>query len=138
MADFKLGDLVLVRDSSDDIWVPYQYITTKNGNVWFSDGTWLAERSIDMILLSSENEHLVGTNQTPIKPWEPKCGELVAVKDSDDPYWSSLVFIGMSTDGKYRCGWSEDTDFDETVTWDQCEPIYKHFKFSKNPEDKDA
>ena len=134
MEEFKIGDFVLVRDTGEDIWVPYQYVTTKNGKVWFSDGTWLEEGRFDMIPLSSENENLVGTNKIPAKPWEPEPGELVAVKNKDDVEWRPMVFIEKNNIGEYVCS-SRDITTKPTflITWFECEPAYKHFKFSKNP-----
>lgn len=136
MEEFKIGDLVLVREIGNYTWVPYQYVTTRNGKVWFSDGTWIAESEIDMVPLSSENEYLIGTDITPTKPWEPKHGELVAVRDEEDDYWKSLIFIEMTIDGRYRCGWTEDSSTDETVPFDRCEPIYKHFNVPSKPNDE--
>lgn len=135
MEEFKIGDFVLVRDTGEDIWVPYQYVTTKNGKVWFSDGTWLEEGRFDMIPLSYENDYLVGTNKIPAKPWEPEPGELVAVKDEEEDFWRPLIFIGIGTDGKYLCGWAVDTEADKAATFDQCEPLYRHFNIPKRPED---
>ena len=136
MEEFKIGDFVLVRDTGEDIWVPYQYMTNKNGKVWFSDGTWLEEGRFDMIPLSSENDYLVGTNKIPAKPWEPEPGEIVAVKSEADYFWRPMVFIEKSEDGGYICS-SRDCTTEPIfiTTWFECEPAYKHFNVPKCPED---
>ena len=140
MEEFKIGDPILVmsRRNPADVWEPRIYLGSKDNTVYL-DGGWNPTRTDYFFIPFNEvTKDMLGSRMTWEEPWEPQPGELVAVKDDDDPYWSSFVFIEMSADGKYRCGWSEDTDFDETVTWDQCEPLYKHFKFSKNSEDKSA
>ena len=88
-----------------------------------------------MIPLSSENDYLVGTNKIPAKPWEPEPGELVAVKDREDPYWKSMIFVKKSEEGLFLCAYYDTIDEDDLCPWEECEPLHKHFNVPKCPED---
>ena len=136
MEEFKIGDLVLVREIGNYIWVPYQYVTTRDGKVWFSDGTWLAESEIDMVLLSSENEYLIGTDITPTKPWEPKHGELVAVKDRGEAHWKAMVFVKKCEEGQFLCAYFDTMEENDMCPWDCCEPLHRHFNVPSNPDNE--
>lgn len=136
MEDFKIGDPILYRVKNDKtaVWYPSIYLGTGiNRCVHLSDGSSLQSERFTIVPLTEDTMQHICTNHDIRVPWEPKRGELVAVRDNDDGCWMPLVFIEMASDGKYRCGWSENGYFDETVTWDQCEPIYKHFNVPKCP-----
>ena len=78
------------------------------------------------ILPYAGNEHLLGTKDSPTPKWEPKPGELVAVRNSIQDAWVARNFYGKSASGdfQFRC---ETEDQDERIGWKFCEPLRKHF-----------
>lgn len=138
MEEFKIGDPVLVRSRKNpvDVWEPRIYLGAKDNTVYLDGGWRPARDDYSFIPFNEKTEDMLGSRMAWEEPWEPKTGELVAVKDKCDDYWRPMVFVEITTDGQYRCGWAEDADIDETVSWDQCEPIYKHFNVHSKPNDK--
>ena len=130
MQKFEPDQLVLIRESEKANWdlARYSYCSVEQGQGqdhihhiqglrWFRD---------DEIIPYSGNEHLLGTTGQPTPKWEPKPGELVAVRDSIQDAWVARIFYGKATPGdfQFRC---ETEDQDERIDWKFCEPIRKHF-----------
>ena len=59
--------------------------------------------------------------------WEPKKGEIVAVKDHTDGCWDIRMFRRML--GRTFVDHNEDY-------WEMCEPLKKHFSEAFIPEEK--
>lgn len=128
MQTFKPDQLVLVRECDTADWelARYSHCCTdgSNGHIHHEQGRrWFKD---DEILPYSGNEHLLGTTDSPTPKWEPKPGELVAVRDSISECWVARVFYGKSSssDFPFRCN-TEDRD--RILDWVYCEPLRKHF-----------
>ena len=139
MAEFKLGDRVLVKwNVEGSIWAPQEYIGVgKNGLIFFSDGTGVSPKDVTIIPLTEDTIKYLGSTQDIPVPWEPQAGELVAVKDDDDLYWNTSVFIEKCDDGRFKCGFYSDMSYNNKYPelWEQCEPLHKHFNVPKCLED---
>ena len=121
MQHFEPDQLVLVRLSSIKVWRLRRYSfcdgpnhETQDGNFW-DDG---------QILPYEGNENLLGTMDWPTPKWEPKPGELVAVRDSENEGWKARVFLRRDN-GIFECG--SEIDLAITTRWKFCEPLRKHF-----------
>lgn len=140
MADFKLGDMVLCREIHcvKSPWIALTYVGIgEDGEVYFSNGRHAHPDSIEMVLLTEENvRHLGSCNDVPPR-YEPECGELVAVKDEDDPYWRPVVYIKKGEKGEFVCGAYNNMEYNKRFvsSWELCEPIHKHFNVPKCSED---
>ena len=134
MAEFKLGDMVLVKwNVEGSIWAPQEYIGVgQTGLIFFSDGTGVSPKDVTIIPLTEDTIKYLGSTQDIPVPWEPKLGELVAVKDKRQEYWYANVFIRKVGDG-YECADSTNTNRGG-ICWEQCEPLHKHFNVPKCPE----
>ena len=123
MQHFEPDQLVLVRLSSIKVWRLRRYSfcdgpnhETQDGNFW-DDG---------QILPYEGNENLLGTMDWPTPKWEPKPGELVAVRDSENEEWKARVFLRRDSDnGIFECG--SEIGLAITTRWKLCEPLRKHF-----------
>ena len=123
MQHFEPDQLVLVRLSSIKVWRLRRYSfcdgpnhETQDGNFW-DDG---------QILPYEGNENLLGTMDWPTPKWEPKPGELVAVRDSENEEWKARVFLRRDSDnGIFECG--SEIGLARTTRWKLCEPLRKHF-----------
>lgn len=141
MTEFKLGDMVLYRakGGDKDIWRPSVYVGIgKDGRLYFSDGGFLMPpENFEIVLLNEDTLQYLGSDKAIVKPWEPEPGELVAVKDEDDPYWRPVVYIKKGEKGEFVCGAYDNMEYNNrfTFSWELCEPIHKHFNISKCPED---
>ena len=95
MAEFKLGDRVLVKwNVEGSIWAPQEYIGVgQNGLIFFSDGTGASPKDVTIIPLTEDTIKYLGSTQDIPVPWEPKPGELVAVKEEHQEYWYANIFI---------------------------------------------
>lgn len=69
------------------------------------------------------NEHLLNTTDSLRSKWQPKPGELVAVRDEIHRKWRVRVFASKSG-SKYFCELEGD---DDVAPWDYCEPLRNHF-----------
>ena len=139
MAEFKLGDRVLVKWCFEECeWAPYEYIGVgQDGYIYFSGGTAVLPEEVTIIPLTENTVKYLGSTQDIPVPWEPKPGELVAVKDDDGPYWQVCVFIEKSDDGRFMCGYYSDMPYNKNFSnlWEQCEPLHKHFNVPKYTEE---
>ena len=123
MQKFEPDQLVLVQYGNGGPWRLRRYSFLDGDEHEMQDGSvWDDEH----ILPYSGNEHLLGTTNSPEHKWEPKPGELVAVKDMFDKSWRSRVFVKIDEDDKYQCFCAHD-DNDGYASWDLCEPLRKHF-----------
>ena len=87
------------------------------------------------IPFNEETKGMIGSYMTWEEPWEPKPGELVAVKDDSFVNWVVRVFVKKCGKLGYYCTqYSVDDGHHEY--WDQCEPVYKHFNIPSNPTDE--
>lgn len=140
MSKFKFGDIVLCREIHcvKSPWIALTYVGIgEDGKVYFSNGRYVHPDSIEMVLLTEENVKYLGSCKDVPQKWEPKPGELVAVKDEDDPYWRPVVYIKKGENGKIVCGGYDNMEYNKqfTFSWDRCEPIYRRFNVPKCPED---
>lgn len=120
MQKFEPDQLVLIKAGS--IWrlrrysfFDGSYHETQDGCLWVEDG----------ILPYAGNEQLLGTSNPPPPKWEPKTGELVAVRDSEDEEWKARVFRYRNNDNKFVCD-NENANH-SICPWDFCEPLRAHF-----------
>lgn len=80
----------------------------------------------ECIIPYAGNDHLLGTTESPGPKWEPKPGELVAVRDSENEEWKARVFLHRDSDnGIFECGC--EIGLAITTRWKLCEPLRKHF-----------
>lgn len=123
MQKFEPDQLVLVRHGDGWPWRLRRYSLfdgtrheTQDGNVWYDE----------CILPYAENEHLLGTTDSPTPKWVPKPGELVAVRDSENEEWKARVFFRRDSDnGIFECG--SEIGRAITTRWKLCEPLRDHF-----------
>ena len=122
---FKTFERVLVRNTNVSFranWIPNIYLYTSEGMHRFLRGPDTHETHCE-VLPYEGNEYLVGTNGFATTPWKPKEGELVAVSD-DKEHWYSDVFI-READGLFSARHCPQS----TVynLWKYCEPLRNHF-----------
>ena len=72
------------------------------------------------------NEHLLGTTESPGQKWEPKPGELVAVKKEGFDHWVMAQFKCKCIEGGFIVTNRDDRRTDGSI-FDYCEPLRKHF-----------
>lgn len=137
MENFKIGDLILVMPKKDprEVWKPHFYLGAKDGIVYL-DGGWRPAKDDYFFIPFNENTgYMLGTRIPWAEPWEPKFGELVAAKKQYADAWKAVLFMKKDSDGKFVCrnGDSIPGSGGEEL-YDFCQPLYKHFKFSKTPE----
>ena len=77
------------------------------------------------IIPYSGNEHLLGTTDSPMPKWEPKPGELVAVRHSSFEEWKVRVFRYHDNDNGFACDYERGRS--GICFWHYCEPLHKHF-----------
>ena len=139
MEEFKIGDPILVRSKKDplDVWEPRIYLGAKDNTLYFDGGWTPAKNDYFFIPFNEKTKDMLGSRMAWEETWEPKCGELVAVKDKDDPYWRPVVYIEKSEKGEFVCGAYDNMGYNNrfTFSWELCEPAYKHFNVPKYPED---
>lgn len=128
MQTFTPDQLVLIRESEKANWdlARYSYCSVEQGQDhihhiqglrWFRD---------DEVIPYSGNEHLLGTTDSPTPKWEPKPGELVAVRVLEDEEWKARVFLRRDSDNDiFEC--SSEMGLAITTRWKFCEPLRKHF-----------
>lgn len=122
---FNTFERVLVRskDVKFAIWNPNIYLYTSEGMHRLLRGPDTHKAHCEIIPYEG-NEHLVGTIGIPIKPWEPKEGELVAVA-SDKRFWYPKFFLRKESDGSFSVkSCPEHSNSDRYL---YCEPLRKHF-----------
>lgn len=136
MEEFKIGDPILVRSKKNpaDVWEPRIYLGAKD-NTLYLDGGWTpAKNDYFFIPFNEKTEDMLGSRMTWEEPWEPKSGELVAVRDSVLNKWAVRVFI-KKCDGEYLCTqFCVDDEYYEH--WGYCEPVYKHFNIPSKPDNE--
>ena len=125
MSEFKPFQKVLVRDEEDANWratfYAYYEKDLVHPHVCFGN-------SYIQCIPYEGNEQLEGTSDAPEKKWEPREGEVVAVKDKSHALWGTGVFRRMSSDGVFFVDYLDNH-------WDECEPLKKHFPEAFIPED---
>ena len=128
MQKFEPDQLVLVRECDTADWelARYSHCCTEgsNGHIHHEQGRrWFKD---DEILPYTGNEYLLGTTGSPTPKWEPKPGELVAVRDSENEEWKARVFLHRDSDnGIFECGSAMGVSI--RTRWKLCEPLRKHF-----------
>ena len=124
MQKFEPDQLVLVKFGNGAPWRLRRYSMscdkgkgheTQDGVVWPDD----------CIIPYAGNEHLLGTTNSPKPKWEPKPGELVAVRHSLVEEWKVRVFRYRAHDNSFAC--YDERDRKEIRYWGYCEPLRKHF-----------
>lgn len=122
MQKFEPDQLVLVRYENSHVWRLRRYSFLDRDRHEVQDGTcWDDEQ----IIPYSGNEHLLGTTDAPTPKWEPKPGELVAVRHSSIEEWKVRVFRYHDNDNGFAC--DNERDRAGTCFWAYCEPLRKHF-----------
>lgn len=126
MQRFEPDQLVLVREKRETVWRLTHYSHRIQGDKRWSvtiDGkVWEPHQ----IIPYTGNEHFLGTTDSPKPKWEPKPGELVAVRDSENEEWKARVFLRRDSDnGLFECG--SEIGRAITTRWKLCEPIRKNF-----------
>ena len=122
MHKFEPDQLVLVHFFNGGPWRLRRYSIdldgygheTQDGNVWADDN----------VLPYAGNEHLLGTSNPPTPKWEPKPGELVAVRKDGFDYWVAAQFKCQA--GK-RFQVTNRSDGLAAAIFDYCEPLRDHF-----------
>ena len=123
MQKFEPDQLVLVKYAVNEIWRLRRYSFFDGKEHETQDGCTFSDR---FIIPYSGNEQLLGTTDSPAPKWEPKPGELVAVRDSENEEWKARVFLRRDSDnGIFECGC--EIGLAITTRWKLCEPIRKHF-----------
>ena len=128
MQKFEPDQLVLVRDDDTKVWRLTHYSHTVEGmdwNVTIDGKVWASP----FIIPYAGNEHLLGTTDSPTPKWEPKPGELVAVRQSDKTSWRPRIFAYRK--GKYFVCQHEEFHNVKDDGWHYCEPLRKHFTISE-------
>lgn len=125
MQKFEPDQLVLVQYGNGGPWRLRRYsMTCDNGKGHETqDGVVWPD---DCILPYSGNEHLLGTTDSPTPKWEPKPGELVAVRDSRDEKWFPAVFVNAEAD-RDGIWYYVHTPTSGCIGFKFCEPLRKHF-----------
>lgn len=122
MQKFEPDQLVLVQYGNGGPWRLRRYSFFGEDMHEMQDGSvWDDEH----ILPYSGNEHLLGTTDSPTPKWEPKPGELVAVRQTDKTSWRPRVFAYRK--GKYFVCQHEEFHNVKDDGWHYCEPLRKHF-----------
>lgn len=127
MQKFEPDQLVLVRECDTADWelARYSHCCTEgsNGHIHHEQGRrWFKD---DEILPYTGNEYLLGTTGSPTPKWEPKPGELVAVRHSSIEEWKVRVFRYHDNDNGFAC--DNERERAGTCFWHYCEPLRKHF-----------
>ena len=128
MTIFEPFQKVLVRESVDEVWEADFYSHYDEG-----DHYTIAHRPISgnellsnfLLPYNDETKPLLGTTNAPTPEWEPKAGELVAVKDAKDKEWRARVFRYRNNDNKFVC--DNESANHLICSWDFCESLRKHF-----------
>ena len=124
MQTFEPDQLVLVRYFEGAPWRLRRYsMPCKKGKAHETqDGMVFVDACI---IPYSGNEHLLGTTDSPMPKWEPKPGELVAVRHSSIEEWKVRVFRYHDNDNGFAC--DNERERAGTCFWHYCEPLRKHF-----------
>ena len=124
MQKFEPDQLVLVRYFEGAPWRLRRYsMLCKKGKAHETqDGMVFVDACI---IPYSGNEHLLGTTESPAPKWEPKPGELVAVRHSSIEEWKVRVFRYHDNDNGFAC--DNERERAGTCFWHYCEPLRKHF-----------
>lgn len=126
MPKFNAFQKILVRDSENEEWVAtfFSHYNDEGSEVAINDAHW------KYCIPYEGNEDLVGTNRS---KWEPKRGDLVAVRDNRETIWHLRIFDSFKIrDNKIFCivaHGSTSTSKDQEW-WDHCEPAKNHFEFN--------
>lgn len=123
MQKFEPDQLVLVRENDRQYWrlAHFSHTVSADWNVTTDGKAWASQ----FIIPYAGNEHLLGTTDSPTPKWEPKPGELVAVRQSDKTSWRPRVFAYRK--GKYFVCQHEEFHNVKDDGWHYCEPLRKHF-----------
>ena len=128
MQTFEPDQLVLVRENDTQVWRLTHYSHTVEGRDWniTIDGkVWASP----FIIPYAGNEHLLGSTESITSKWEPKPGELVAVRHSSIEKWKARVFRYPDNNIGFAC--DNEMESDHTCFWYYCEPLHKHFIIPK-------
>ena len=129
MQKFEPFQKVLVRESVDEVWEADFYSHYNEGDHYTITHTPMNDDEVlsqFLIPYNDETKHLLGTTDSPTPKWEPKPGELVAVRDSENEEWKARVFLRRDSDnGIFECG--SEMGLAITTRWKLCDPLRKHF-----------
>lgn len=128
MQNFEPDQLVLVRENDMHVWRLTHYSHTVEGmdwNVTIDGKAWASK----FIIPYAGNEHLLGTTNSPTPKWEPKPGELVAVRQDGFDHWCVAQFK-RERDGRFEVTNRSDGVADSTL-FRFCEPLRKHFNIGE-------
>ena len=127
MQKFEPDQLVLVRYGNDKTWrlKRYSFLANKNTHETQDGSLW----DDDHIIPYEGNQHLIGTTHEPPQKWEPKPGELVAVRREGFDYWVIAIFVGWQN-GRFVVSNRSDRVTDANL-FSYCEPLRKHFTITE-------
>lgn len=129
MTTFEPFQKVLVRESVDEVWQADLYSHCDEGLHYILGHPPINEDeflSYFLIPYNDETKHLLGTTDSLAPTWEPKPGELVAVRQNDKTSWRPRVFAYRK--GKYFVCQHEEFHNVKDDGWHYCEPLRNHFK----------
>ena len=121
MPRFEPDQLVLVRENDEQLWrlAHFSHTVSVDWNVTTDGKAWASQ----FIIPYAGNEHLLGTTESTTPKWEPKPGELVAVRDDSEESWRARRFVRRD-EHLYACQSEKGLS---CTNWHYCEPLRKHF-----------
>lgn len=131
MQKFEPDQLVLIRESEKANWdlARYSYCSVEQGQDYIHHIQGLRWFRDNEIIPYFGNENLLGTTDIPEPKWEPKQGELVAVKNSSSEKWKVRVFCYHDHANGFVC--DSEIEREAICFWRHCEPLRKHFNIPK-------
>lgn len=124
MKKFNVFDPILVRDGNNARWFADFYDHLDSKGHWCVTGVFVGDE--DILPYNEETKHLHNTVGEFTK-WEPKKGEPILVKDTNDEHWTVRIFLGM-TNGYYVCTTWHNTNNHSSTTWDLAKPYTNPFE----------
>lgn len=125
MKKFNVFDPILVRTSNTAHWSAdfYDHLDDTSKRHWCITGTPIKDENI--LPYNDDTKHLHNTVGEFVK-WEPKKGEAILVRDTDDEEWTIRIFIKMRN--KMFVATSEPETSHLAVKWNQAKPYINPFK----------
>ena len=125
MQKFNVFDPVLIRVDSNTHWTADFYDHPASGGKGHVCITGVFIKNENILPYNEETKHLHNTVGEFVK-WEPKKGEPILVRDTDDEEWTLRIFIKMRN-GMFVAT-SEPDESHLAVKWKQAKPYVNPFK----------
>ena len=122
MQKFEPDQLVLVQYGNGGPWRLRRYSFFDGDAHEMQDGSTFDD---DHIIPYKENENLLGTTDLPTPKWEPKRGEIVAVRQDGFDHWVFAQF--KRKNGKLFEVTNRSDGCSASSLFDFCEPLRAHF-----------